>query len=119
MHKRPFFFLISLPFVFFAFLGCATLRRASSVNEVPALHVKFIAADAIERGDFDLNTWNELKRTLHAELHRLGDEIFAQALSQESDEVRVSVVNCMGFLQPAQYDRYPKTLHVLSAAPKI
>ena len=66
----------------------------------------------------DSVAWKQLGQDLRSQLHTLGDDCFADALSKESDDVRVSVVNCIG-CDPADYRDYPKTGYVLSAAPKI
>ncbi len=61
----------------------------------------------------------DLQSRLHARLRQEGDDALATALNTIPEMKRVSVVNVMGFLDPREYDRFPKTQNLLSAAPKI
>lgn len=104
------------------FSGCTThdsKRSAAGLEALQRLHTSFVTADSMERAPrMDTLAWKQLGANLRSQMHTLGDASFAEALSKESDDVRVSVVNCMG-CDPPDYRDYPKTGYVLSSAPKI
>lgn len=69
--------------------------------------------------EFDLKKMDVLRQRLHQRLIEEGDEMFASALEQQTNEVQTEVCNIMGLLESRQFDKFPKTRHALSAAPKI
>jgi len=70
-------------------------------------------------GHFSLAAFNELRMRLHSRLRAEGDDSFSATLSKIPEMKQVSVVNVMGFMNPSEYDRFPKTQYILAAAPKI
>lgn len=68
---------------------------------------------------FDLKKMENLRQQLHRRLIEEGDEKFARTLELQTDEVQTEVCNIMGLLEESRFDRFPKTRHALSAAPKI
>jgi len=98
--------------------SCAT-KQPALPSPTEKLRLYFASADALQRSDFNLEALNTLKVILHQQLHVVGDDTFSKALSNESEDIQISVVNCMGFSDPSEYNRFPKTKHVLAAAPKI
>jgi len=104
--------------------GCAIMQKDSCCLDqelTPAeyLHTCFLYADILERGPVDLESRSALQIKLHEALKMYGDDLFAAALGKEKPTVQVSVVNVMGLLNPSVYNEYPKTKHVLAAAPKV
>lgn len=105
-------------------VGCCTSGKQPAVRKVAvqpteSLHAYFLKADFLSQADhWDQEAWSTLKNDLHRQLREQGDRVFARALAKESYGVQIAVVNCMGFVNPSDYDEYPKTQYVLSAAPK-
>ena len=60
-----------------------------------------------------------LRQRLYRRMREDGDERFASALRQQSDEVQTEVCNIMGMLEDSKFNGFPKTRYALSAAPKI
>ncbi|MES2709624.1 MAG: hypothetical protein V4726_23705 [Verrucomicrobiota bacterium] len=108
-----------IPVVFsIAFASCAT----AEVRNTPAtsLAADFQEADSLMAADdFDSEAIASLRSRLHARLRQEGDDAFAEAFATTPMMKQVSVVNVMGFMNPSDYDRFPKTKYLLSAAPKI
>ena len=101
-----------------ALCACAGGREAQSGHDT-SLQQDFLKADQIQRGDVNPAEWNALRARLHARLRKEGDEQFAAALSALPLMDQVSVVNMMGFMNPSDYDNFPKTKHLLASAPKL
>jgi hypothetical protein len=101
-----------------ALVSCATTETTRA--PATSLVADFQDADKLMTSDdFDSIAIADLRSRLHARLRLEGDEAFASALDTISEMKRVSVVNVMGFMDPSDYDQFPKTQHLLSAAPKI
>ena len=107
-------FLIAL----LALCSCAAPQKAP-VEYNTLLQEDFRKADILQGGDVNLSAINELRIRLHSRLRQEGDDKFAAILAAQPLMAQVSVVNIMGFTNPSDYDNFPKTKHVLSAAPKI
>ena len=101
-----------------ALVSCATTDTTSA--PATSLVADFQEADKVMTSDdFDSVAIADLRSRLHTRLRLEGDEAFASALDTIPQMKRVSVVNVMGFMDPSDYDQFPKTQHLLSAAPKI
>lgn len=101
-----------------ALVSCATTDTTNA--PATSLVADFQEADKLMMSDdFDSVAIADLQSRLHARLRLEGDEAFASALATIPDLKRVSVVNVMGFMNPSDYDQFPKTKHLLSATPKI
>jgi hypothetical protein len=98
--------------------ACASTSREPIAFDT-SLQEDFKKADDIQLGKVDPAERDELRRRLHARLRKEGDDYFATALSALPLMDQVSVVNIMGFQNPSDYDKFPKTRYVLGSAPKI
>jgi hypothetical protein len=76
-------------------------------------------AETLMSGDFGSEAFYALRARLHARLRAEGDDKFSAALAEIPMMEQVSVVNVMGFMNPSDYDNFPKTQYILESAPKI
>jgi hypothetical protein len=101
------------------FGGCAAVEP-TNVTADQSLAADFSEAQKLMTADnFDWEAITELRHRLHRRLAEEGDTAFSSVLGTIPEMDRVPIVNVMGFLNPEEYDPYPKTEYLLSSAPKI
>lgn len=100
-----------------AFASCAPAPVATNAGSIP-LQEDFQRASVVMQ-KFSVTEMNVLRERLHQRMRQEGDEKFATELAKQPESVQIDVVNVMGFLNPTEYDEFPRTKYVLSAAPKI
>ncbi len=112
--------LVACLFVFVS--GCATESAhsiATAAHESSKLHQDFLTVSTFYQTTVhESGAWDELKRSIEADLRTFGDKRFAEALAKEPEHVRYAVDDLFGYPRNPSA-AYPKTRRVLSVTPRI